>query len=84
MFESNEIKAVQGVEDRNPLDFAEAVGLAEAMMDTRDVNFEDVETLFDNDEETHQKAELVSLNTRHNKQNIPPFERMVMRKCGLL
>jgi len=84
MFESNNFNTDLYPEERDPLDFAQAVGLAEAMMDARDVNYEDVESLFDDDERTHEKAELISLKTRHNKRNVPPFERMVMKKCGLL
>lgn len=69
----------------DPLDMAEAIGLAESMMDVDRSDYTNVERLFDgDDEEAHQEAERVSLRDRNNKQNIPNFERMVMGKCNLL
>lgn len=86
-----DIFAAEAVEEQpndnggmDSLDFAEAVGLAETFLDIESNNFENMEPLFDDDDEAHDEAERVSLKSRNNEQNIPNFERMVMKKCGLL
>ena len=75
---------IENDEGMNALDFAQAVGLAESFLDIDNSPFYDVEELFDDDDEMHMKAEMTSLRAADNKQNIPAFERMVMKKCGLL
>ena len=86
MFEDEGPKSTNDIEDNNfnSLDFASAIGLAETFLEEEDQVLDNTESLFDNSdpEKMHEEAERVSLKEKNN--NIPTFERYVMKKCGLL
>ncbi len=90
MFESSNIEdTAHTTENRgmSSLDFAQAVGLAETFLEEEEEqSIHNIESLFDNkdEEKMHEEAERISLKERNNTQNIPSFERLVMKKCGLI